>query len=81
MLFRQSNSSNVEYKRRFQEHLEIIEIYNGGILFGNSPGATAREVKVLGIDTDASKDVEKARVSERGKYLAVELLLSSDRRR
>ena len=58
----------------------MLEAYNGGVLFGNSPGATAREIVMLGLNAETKGDVEKAQVSARGKYLATVFLLSSDRR-
>ena len=58
----------------------MLEAYNGGVLFGNSPGATAREIATLGLDVEIGGDVEKAQTSAREKYLATALLLSSDRR-
>ena len=59
----------------------MLEAYNGGILFGNSPGATARDIAMLGLNAETKGDVEKAQVSARGEYLATAFLLSSDRRR
>ena len=59
----------------------MLEAYNRGVLFGNSPGATAREIATLGLETEIRADVEKAQVSARGKYLATAFLLSSERRR
>ena len=32
----------------------------GGVLFGNSLGATAREIALLGLNADITGDVEKA---------------------
>ena len=58
-----------------------MEAYNGGVLFGNSPRATAREIATLGLDAEIEGDVENTQTSARGKYLATDLLLSSDRRR
>ena len=51
-----------------------------GVLFGNSLGATAREIVTLELDAVVGGDVEKAQASARGKYLATAFLLSSDRR-
>ena len=81
MLFRQGDYSNSEYKQRFKDQIEVLEAYNGGVLFGNSPGATAQEIARLGLDAEIRADVEKAQVLSRGKYLATAFLLSSDRRR
>ena len=81
MLFRQGDYTKLEYKQTFKEQIEVLEAYNGGVLFGNSPGATAREISTLGLDADIKGDVEKAQASARGKYLATAFLLSSDRRR
>ena len=61
--------------------MEVIKTYNRGIQFCDSPGATEREVKVLVLDPDVRKDVEKAKASVRGKYLMVAFILSSYRRR
>ena len=59
VLFRQGDSSNVEYKTEGSESSwRFIDTCNGVILFGNSPGATEWEIKVLGIDPDISKDVQ-----------------------
>ena len=41
MLFRQGDHSNSEYKQRFKEPIQVLETYKRGVLFGNSPGATA----------------------------------------
>ena len=54
----------------------MLEAYNGGVLFGNIPGATAREIMILGLDVETEGDVEKAHISARGKYLATAFLLS-----
>ena len=40
-LFRQGEYRNLEYKQRFKEQNEMLEAYNRGVLFGNSPGSTA----------------------------------------
>ena len=77
MLFRQEDYINLGYKQRFKEQIEVLEAYNGGLLFGNSPGATAGEIATLGLDAEIGADVEKAQVSARGKYLATAFLLSS----
>ena len=58
-----------------------MEAYNGGVLFRNSLGATARDITILVLDADTEGDVEKAQILERVKYLATAFLLSSDRRR
>ena len=81
MLFRQGDYINSEYKKRFKEKIEVLEAYTGGVLFGNSPGATAREIATLGLDAEIGGDAENAQTSARGKYLATAFLLSSDRRR
>ena len=57
----------MEYKKIFKEKIEVLEAYNGGVLFGNSPGATAREITTLGLDAEIKGDVEKAQASARGK--------------
>ena len=80
MLFRKGDYSNSEYKQIFKEHIEVLETYNGGVLFGNSPVATVREIVTLGLDAEIKTDVEKLQVSARGKYLATAFLISSDRR-
>ena len=67
MLFRQGNYSNSEYKQRFKEKIELLEAYSRGVLFGNRPGATAREIATLGLDTQTEGNVEKAQVLSRGK--------------
>ena len=56
-------------------------MYNGGVLFGNSPGSTARQIATLGLDAEIGADVEKAQTLARGKYLATAFLLRLDRRR
>ena len=58
----------------------MLEAYYGGVLFGNSSGATAREVATLGLDAEIGGGVEKAQNPERGKYLATAFLLNSDKR-
>ena len=67
MLFCQGYSINSEYKQRFKEQIEVLEAYNGGVLFRNSPVATACEIKLLGLDVDSADDMEKAQRSVRGK--------------
>ena len=79
MILRQGGYSNPEYKQRFKEHIEVLEAYNGGFIFGNSPGATTREIAIMGLDMENKGDMEKAQVSAKGKYLATAFLLSSDR--
>ena len=59
MLFRQGDYSNLGYKQRFKEQIYVLEAYNGGVLFGNIPGATAREIATLGLDAEIGADVEK----------------------
>ena len=81
MLFRKGDYSNSEYKQRFKEQIEVLEAYNKRFLFGNSLGATAREIATLELDAAVKGDVEKAQASARGKYLATAFILSSDRRR
>ena len=58
----------------------MLEAYNGGVLFGNSPGDTAREIKILGLNAETKGGVDKAQIFERRKYLSTMFLLSSDRR-
>ena len=67
VLFRQGDYSNSEYKQDFKEQIEVLEEYNGGVLFGNSLGATAREISTLGLDKEIGGDVEKAQTLTRGK--------------
>ena len=59
----------------------MLEAYNGGVLFGNSPGAMARNIVLLGLNTETAGDMEKAQISARGEYLETAFLLSPDRRR
>ena len=80
MLFHQGDSINSEYKQRFKEQIEVPKAYNGGVLFVNSPRATAREIKLLVLDEENADGMEKAQTSVRGKYLATAFLLSSDSR-
>ena len=80
MIFRQGGYRNSELKQRFKEQIMVLEAYNRDVLFGNIPGATAQEIAMLVLDVDIEGDVEKAHVSESGKYLATAFLLSSDRR-
>ena len=80
MLFQQGDYINSEYKQGFKEQIEVLEAYNGGVLFGNIPGATARDIVTLGLDADIEGYVEKSQASARRKYLATAFLLSSDRR-
>ena len=60
--------SNSEYKQRFKEQIEVLEAYDGGVLFGNSPGDTARDIAMLELNADTEGDADKAQVSARGKY-------------
>ena len=60
MLFRKEDYSNLEYKQRFQEQIKVLEAYSRGVLFGNSPGATTREIAKLGLDAEIGADVEKS---------------------
>ena len=57
MIFRQGDYSNLKYKQRFKEQMEVMEAYNGGVLFWKSPGATAREIATLGLDAEIRGDV------------------------
>ena len=57
----------------------MLEAYNGGVLFGNIPGATSQEIMILGLDTKTEGKVKKAHISVRGEYLATAFLLISDR--
>ena len=70
--------SNSEYKQRFKEQIEVLEAYDGGVLFGNIPGDTARDIAMLELNADTEGDADKAQVSARGKYLATTFLLSLD---
>ena len=47
----------MEYKQRFKEHIDVLEAYNGGVLFSNSPGAMAREIAILGLDAETKGGV------------------------
>ena len=58
-----------------------MEAYNGGVIFRNSLGATARDIAILGLNAETEGDVEKPQISARGEYLSTAFLLSSDRRR
>ena len=49
---------------------DVLEAYNGGVLFGNSPGAMAREIAMLGLTAETIGDVKNVQVAARGKYLA-----------
>ena len=71
----------MEYKHRFEEHIEVLEAYNGGVLFGNSPGSTEQEIVALRLDAETEGDMEKSQILARGEYLATAFLLSLDRRR
>ena len=59
----------------FKENIEVLDAYNRGVLFGNSPEAMAGEITTLRLDAEIEADVEKAQVSARGKYLATAFLL------
>ena len=50
----------MDYKQHFKAQIEVLEAYNRGVLFGNSPGAKAREITALGLDAEIGADVEKA---------------------
>ena len=80
MLFWKGDYSNSEYKQIFKEQIEVLEAYNVGIIFGNSPGATEREIAMLVLDVEIKGAVKKEQVSSRGEYLATAFPLSSDRR-
>ena len=54
----------------------MLEAYNWGVLFGNSPGATSRDIVTLGLDAETAGGVDKSQVLARGKYLATALMLS-----
>ena len=43
-----------------------MEAYNGGVLFGNSMGATEREIELLGLNAETAGDMEKAQIFSRG---------------
>ena len=80
MLFRQGDNINSDYKQRFKGEIEVSEVYNGGGICGNITGATAREITILGLNTETEGDVEKAHILARRKYLVTAFLLSLDRR-
>ena len=79
VIFCQEDSRNSEYKQRFKEQIRVLEAYNVGVLFGNIPGAKAREIALLGLNTKTKGNVEKSQIPDRGKYLATTFLLSSYR--
>ena len=81
MLFLQGDYSKSEYKQRFKEEIIVLESYNSGVLFGNSPEAGARELALMGINTETVGNKEKAQKLTRGEYLATALLFILDRRR
>ena len=58
----------------------MLEEYNRGVLFGNSPGATACKITLLGLNMETEGDVDKSHILARGKYLATAFLPSLDRR-
>ena len=66
MLFCQGDSSNSEYIKRFKDHIDVLGAYNGRVLFRNSPVSTARELTLLGLNTEIAVDVEKAHISAGG---------------
>ena len=80
MIFWQGDYSNLEYKQRFKEQMEVLEAYNWGFLFEKSPGSTEQEIATLGLDAEIRGDVEKAQVSARGKYLATAFSIRSNMR-
>ena len=57
----------------------MLETYNGRFLFGNSPGAMAQDIIILGLDAENKGNVEKDHILARVRYLAIAFLLSSDR--
>ena len=57
MLFRQWDYSKSEYKQHFKEQINVLEAYNGGLLFGNIPGPTARNIVLLGLNAETAGDV------------------------
>ena len=57
MIFRQGEYSNSEYKQHFKEQINVLEAYNGGLLFGNIPGPTARNIVLLGLNAETAGDV------------------------
>ena len=81
MLSQKGYYRNLEYKKSFKEQIEVLEAYNRGVIFGNSLGATAQEIAMLGLDVESEGNVQKAQISERRKYLATAFLISSDRSR
>ena len=58
----------------------MLEASNGGGLFGNSPGVTARKIALLGINAEITGAVEKTQILASKKYVATVFPLSSDRR-
>ena len=54
----------------------MLESYNEGVLFENSPGATAQEITILGLDEEIEGDKKKAHILARRKYLATVFLLN-----
>ena len=69
MLFWQGDYINSEYKQWFKGQIEVMEAYNGGVLFGNILGATAREIATLGLDIEIGGDMEKITGVGKGKIL------------
>ena len=69
MLFRQEEYINLEYNQRFKEQIEVLKAYNGGVIFGNSPGETARDIATLGLDAEIEGDVKKSASVRKKKIL------------
>ena len=59
----------------------MLGAYNGGTLFRNVPGATAREIKISEMDANGKDGIDKAHTLARGEHLPTAFLLSLDRRR
>ena len=80
MLFQQGDCINLDYKQIFKKQIEVLEAYNGGVLFGNSPKPTARDITILELNAETKGGLDKAHILARGKYLSTMLLLSLYRR-
>ena len=81
MLFWKGDYINLEYTQRLKEHIEVLEAYNGGVLFSNSTVDTSQKIAKIVRDAEINWDMGKAQVSTRGKYLTTAFLISSDRHR
>ena len=59
--------------------IEVVESYNGDNLFGTSPGATVRDLKLREGSSNSASNLAEAEEAIRQKYLAKISLLGACR--